>query len=101
VSATTMYPSGFTISKKILAGSITQYLTDGNSSTVQTFDTDASLSIKAGNGLSGSFFRGFSFGPATCSFTNRVRTSQVFFQSYDWRLVQNTNLANILNYATD
>lgn len=101
VSATTMYPSGFTVSKKILAGSITQYLTNGNSSTVQTFDTDASLSIKAGNGLSESFFRGFSFGPATCSFTNRVRTSQVFFQSYDWRLVQNTNLANILNYATD
>ncbi len=101
VSATTMYPSGFTVSKKIIAGSITQYLTNGNSSTVQTFDTDASLSIKAGNGLSGSFFRGFSFGPATCSFTNRVRTSQVFFQSYDWRLVQNTNLANILNYATD
>ena len=103
VAATTMYPSGFTISKKILAGSITQYLTDGNSSTAQTFDTDASLSIKAGNGLSGSFFRGFSFGPAVCSFTNRVNSqSAVYVQSYDWRLVENpSNLAKILKYETD
>jgi hypothetical protein len=103
VSATTMYPSGFTLSKKILAGSITQYLTDGNSSTVQTFDTDASLSIKAGNGLSGSFFRGFSFGPAVCSFTNRVNSqSAVYVQSYDWRLVENpASLATILKYETD
>ena len=103
VSATTMYPSGFTVSKKILAGSITQYLTNGNSSTVQTFDTDASLSIKAGNGLSGSFFRGFSFGPAVCSFTNRVNSqSAVYVQSYDWRLVENpASLATILKYETD
>jgi len=101
VSATTMYPSGFKISKKILAGSITQYLTDGNSSTAQTFDSSASISIKAGNGQSDGAFRGFSFGPATCSFTNRINVGTVFTQNYDWRLTQNTTLSSILNYATD
>jgi hypothetical protein len=96
-----MFPSGFTISKRILAGSITQYLTTDTSSTAQTFSTGTSLSIKAGNGLTGGFFRGFSFGPATCSFTNRISTGNVFTQNYDWRLVQNTTLSTILKYETD
>ena len=100
-SATTMYPSGFTISKKILAGSITQYLTSDNKSTAQTFNSETAISIKAGNGLSGSAFRGFSFGPATCAFTNRIATGNIFVQNYDWRLTQNTNLSSILNYETD
>jgi hypothetical protein len=100
-SATTMYPSGFTISKKILAGSITQYLTDSNKATAQTFSTGTALSIKAGNGLTGSFFRGFSFGPATCAYTNRIAQGGIFTQGYDWRLTQNTNLASILKYETD
>ena len=100
-SATTMYPSGFTISKKILAGSITQYLTTDTSSNAQTFNSSVSLSIKAGNGLSGAAFRGFSFGPATCAFTNRINTGSVFLQNYDWRLTQNTTLSSILKYETD
>jgi len=102
VSATTMYPSGFKISKKILAGSITQYLTDGNSSNANSFDSSASITIKAGNGQSNAAFRGFSFGPATCSYTNRIETGTVFLQSYDWRLTDNSAaLSSILNYTTD
>ena len=102
ISATTMYPSGFTLSKKILAGSITQYLTDGNASNALSFDTDASLTIKAGNGLANNAFRGFSFGPATCTFTNRINVGTVFTQNYDWRLIDNTSsLSSLLNYVTD
>jgi len=101
-AATSMYPSTFTLSKKILAGSIRQYLTDSNTANTLDWDTNASLAIKAGNGQTGSSFRGFSFGPATCSFTNRVRTGNIFLQNYDWRLVQNpSNLATILKYETD
>ena len=105
VSATTMYPSGFTISKKILAGSITQYLTDGNTSNTLDWKTDASIFIKAGNGLNHNtgLFKCFLFGPATCTFTNRVSTgASVYTQSYDWRMVENpTNLADKLKYETD
>ena len=101
-AATSMYPSAFTISKKILAGSITQYLTDSNTSNTLEWDTDAFLTIKAGNGQSGSAFRGFSFGPAICTFTNRINTGNTFLQNYDWRMVQNpSSLATILKYETD
>ena len=41
-----------------------------NSSDAQTWSNNASIVIKAGNGLSGSSFRGFEFGPASCAFTN-------------------------------
>lgn len=101
-AATSMYPSAFTISKKILAGSITQYLTDSNTSNTLQWDTDAFLTIKAGNGQPGSAFRGFFFGPAICTFTNRINTGNTFLQNYDWRMVQNpSNLGTILRYQTD
>ena len=101
-AATSMFPSSFTLAKKILSGSIRQYLTGSNISYTQAWDTDASLSIKAGNGQSGANFRGFSFGPATCTFTNRIRQGNVFLQAYDWRMTENpSNLATILKYETD
>ena len=102
-AATSMFPSTFTLSKKILAGSITQYLTDSNTGNAQNWDTDAFITIKAGNGATGANFRGFSFGPATCSFTNRINAGpSVYLQSYDWRMTLNpSNLATILKYETD
>ena len=93
-----MYPSSFTLSKKILSGSITQYLTNSNTSNAISWDNDATLTVQAGDG---SPFRGFKMGPATCSFTNRVGTGSVYTQNYDWRLVQNTTLSSILQYITD
>ena len=101
-ASNSMYPQNFTLSKKILSGSIAQYLTNENTSNLQNWDTDASLTIKAGNGLTGINFRGFSMGPATCSFTNRVSTGSIFTQSYDWRLTENpSSLFSILKYETD
>ena len=101
-ASNSMYPSEFTISKKILAGSITQYLNDSNTTNTQQWDDNATLSIQAGDGRTGSFFRGFSFGPATCAFTNRVTVGGVFLQNYDWRVVSNADaLTSILNYVTD
>ena len=99
---TSMYPSSFSLSKKILSGSITAYLTNINASEAQTWNNSAQIQIKAGNGLSGSSFRGFNFGPATCSYTNRANTGDVFLQSYDWRIIENpSNLATELQYITD
>ncbi|REK53193.1 MAG: hypothetical protein DWQ49_12115 [Bacteroidetes bacterium] len=101
-ASNSMYPSAFTLDKKILSGSISQYLTDGNTTNTHDWDTDASITVKAGNGESGNNFRGFSFGPATCSFTNRINSGSIFRQSYDWRMTQNpSDLATILKYETD
>ena len=96
-----MYPSGFSLSKKILSGSITEYLSNVNASENQTWSKNASIEIKAGNGQSGSSFRGFHFGPATCSFTNRAKVGDIFTQSYDWRMIQNPTLSTVLKYETD
>jgi len=101
-AASTMYPSSFTLSKRILSGSITQYLTDSNVNNTLQWDDNANLTINAGNGLSDPNFRGFKFGPAVCSFTNRVGAGTVYAQNYDWRLIENvSNLATKLNYVTD
>jgi hypothetical protein len=101
-ASTSMYPSSFSLDKKILSGSISAYLTDGNATEAQTWKSSASIQIKAGNGLSGSSFRGFDFGPATCSYTNRSVAGGVFLHSYDWRMTENpSNLANELQYITD
>ena len=97
-----MYPDGYVVKKKILAGSISQYLTDTNTSNVQTWNTSLSLEIKAGNGLSGTQFRGFQIGSATSTFTNRMNSADVFVQNYDWRITDNsTSLATILKYVTN
>ncbi len=101
-ASNSMYPSEYSLQTRTLGGSISQYITEENTALLQQWDTDATITIKAGNGLSGSSFRGFSFGPATCSFTNRAAVADVFLQSIDWRMTQNpTNLASILKYDTD
>jgi hypothetical protein len=101
-AANSMYPGGYVVTKKILAGSISQYLTDTNTSNVQAWDTSVSLEIKAGNGLSGSQFRGLHLGSATSTFTNRMNTGSVFLQNYDWRITDNSSsLATILKYVTN
>jgi len=109
ISATTMYPSGFTLSKRILAGSIAQYLTDTTTSYASDFDADGTLDLRAGTSHSGNSsaigadFRGFHFdGPI--SYTTRVNTgSPVFLRNYDWRYspLYPSNFATKLNYDTD
>ena len=94
-----MYPSGFTISKKIFAGSIGRYLIDGANSTFLNFNKDVSLQIKAGETIEGTFY-GFDFNMPNCSFTNRLTVSEVFSQNFDWRLTTNTALSSILYYNT-
>jgi hypothetical protein len=109
ISATTMYPSGFTLSKRILAGSIAQYLTDTTTSYASDFNADGTLDLRAGTSHSGNSsaigadFKGFHFdGPI--SYTTRVNTgSPVFLRNYDWRClsIYPANLATKLNYDTD
>lgn len=99
-----MYPSGYTIDKKIFSGNIQQYLEDGSESTFLNFDTDVSLRIKAGNVYTGALFTGtfvgLDFNMANVSYTNRVTASRLYTQSFDWRLTQNTTLSSILQYNT-
>lgn len=99
ISSTTMYPTSYTISKRILAGSITQYLTDTNNTNLLQWHTNSTLDIKIGQDT-GTFY-GFVFTLGKCSFTNRVGSNNIFTQSYDWRLLENPgNLSSIISYNT-
>lgn len=100
VSGTTMYPTAFTLGKRILSGTITQYLSDTNNTNLQTWDTDTTLYIEAGQKVISTLY-GFIFDIGNCSFTNRLQTGNVFTQSYDWRLTENDNaLSTIVTYET-
>lgn len=87
------FPENFTIGKKTFSGTIARYLCDTNNSLVNNFDETATLRIKAGQTIGGSFF-GFDFNMPACSFTNRSAVSEIFTQSYDWKLTDNSQALN-------
>lgn len=91
-----MYPTKFTVDKRILAGNIGQYLTDSNSANLQNWNKNISLRIEVGQNIDGTLC-GFDFNIPTCSFTNRVSVASVFTQEFDWRLTDNlTALSSII-----
>jgi hypothetical protein len=95
-----MYPTKFTVDKRILAGNIGQYLTDSNSANLQNWNKNISLRIEVGQNIDGTLC-GFDFNIPTCSFTNRVSVASVFTQEFDWRLTDNlTALSSIIRLIT-
>lgn len=99
-ASNSMFPTSYTLEKRILAGSLQQYVTDTNGSDLFTWDTGASLRIQAGQNVGGTLY-GIDLNMTACSFTNRMATAQVFVQNYDWRLLQNpTDLGSIFTYTT-
>ena len=89
--------SNFSLEKRILSGSVGQYVTDSTNSNVQTWKIGVPVRVNAGNGEAGNSFRGFSFKSTNCSFTDRNIVEDVFTQSYDWKMNENTtNLGSVL-----
>jgi|TARA_B110000858_G_scaffold162699_1_gene187918 hypothetical protein len=90
-----MYPSGFTLERRVVSGNIEQYVTSTNSSTIQTFDAETSVSIKTVT--DGSTFLHANL--ADCMFTKRTAVGEVFTQAYDYRLIGNpANLSTVITY---
>ena len=90
-----MYPSGFTLGRRVVSGNITQYLTNSNSSTSQTFNTDTTVRVKTI--VNGSTFLDANLG--NCMFTKRMEQGEVLTQTFDYRLVGNpANLSTVITY---
>ena len=90
-----MYPSGFTLGRRVVSGNIVQYITSNNSSTVQTFNTDTTVRVKTV--VDGSTFLDANL--ANCMFTKRANVADVFTQTFDYRLVGNpANLSTVITY---
>ena len=87
---TTMYPSNFTLEKRILAGSLGRYVTDTSNADVQTWKIGVPIEITAGNGLASPNFRGFHLKLTNGSFTNRNTVEDIFTQNYEWKMNDNS-----------
>ena len=97
-AATSMYPSNFTVGTRVLAGSISKYLKD-TSTSVLTWNDNAALRMVVQHLPAGG--RGLDFNITNCSFTNRLSTSDVFREEFNWRMTQNpTALSSVITYQT-
>ena len=97
-AATSMYPSSFIIGKKVLGGAI-ELLLKESSPSMLTWSTDTSMRLKVGT-TTGTFY-GLDFNLANCSFTNRMKSGEIFTEEYNWRMIQNpTALNDVITYST-
>jgi len=98
-AATSMFPSDFTIDKKILSGNITRYIKEDNPNLLNwSEDTTLEITVAATTGAEVLYFN-----LPNTSFTNRLTTSNIFTESYDFRMItgNDSNIANrIIVYNT-
>lgn len=95
----TMYPSSFSLSNRILSGSIGQYVNSDENSSLQSWSQAVPIRIRAGDNSGGTVY-GFDFNMSSCVFTNRLSVANVFTQNYDWRMTQNpASLSSIFTHT--
>ena len=99
-----IYPANFVLSKRTVAGNITQYVNkrvtqplqayyDQSDDNIQTWKENIPIHIKAGL-ASNNYQLNAQLTP--CSYTNRVNPSEAFTQSYDFRLLRQVTPLNTL-----
>lgn len=90
-----MYPSGYTLERRVISGNITQYLTSNNSNTFQTFNTNTGVRVKTL--VNESTF--FDANLTSCRFTKRTNVAEAFTQTFDFRLLTNpADLSTLISY---
>ena len=94
-AATSMYPSNFTLKKRVLSGSVGQYVQSNFNSDTQQWKAGVPIVIKAGESAT----VGFQFDLTNCTFTNRNNVEDVFTQAYDWKMNDNpTDLGSKIKF---
>ena len=84
-----MFPSAYTIEKRIVSGAINQYQTDNNITQFDDFSTNSNINIFAKK-TDGTTFWQLQLNPGM--YTARMQPAQVYTQSYDFRSKDNTAL---------
>lgn len=94
-AADSMRPTAFVVSKKVLSGTIQQYMTDENNGRAQSFSTNSSLRIRVHNGEA--YYLDFNM--PSVVFTNNIQPGEVFMQSYSFRMTHSpTLISDVLKY---
>jgi len=91
----TQYPEAFVVVKKVLSGTIQQYVTDTNNGKLQTWSTSSILRIRVGDG-SGYYLDA---DLPKVVYTNQVQVEDLFVQSYNFRMTSSPDdVAMVLKY---
>lgn len=93
-SSNAMFPSTYTIGKRIASGAITQYQTDNNITQFDDFNTSSNLTLKAvetGKATSDNGFFQLQLNPV--SYTARMGIAEVYTQTYDFTSTDNTAIS--------
>jgi len=88
-SSNAMFPSAYTVEKRIASGEIRQYQTDNNITQFDDFSTNTDLTITAKNISGNADFFEIAINPVM--YTARMEVADVFTQSYDFRSLDNTD----------
>ena len=88
-SSNAMFPSAYTVEKRIVSGAINQYQTDNNITQFDDFSTSSNLSITAKKSDGTDFWK-ITLNPVM--YTARMETNETYVQSYDFRSKDNTAL---------
>ncbi len=88
-SSNAMFPSAYTVGKRIVSGAIEQYQTDNNITQFDDFSTSSNLSITAKKSDGTDFWK-ITLNPVM--YSARMEVADVYTQSYDFRSTDNTAL---------
>ena len=98
-SSNAMFPSAYTVEKRIASGEIRQYQTDNNITQFDDFSTNTDLTITAKNISGNADFFEVAINPVM--YTARMQVAGVFMQSYDFRSLDNTDpVTTQISYST-
>lgn len=90
---TSMYPANFVVKKQELQGGFSAYALDE-----EEWGLNSTLFMQIGDKV-GSNLYGFEFDIKSITFTNTLRTGDIFSQYYTWRMTQNPDsLGQVIKY---
>lgn len=90
---TSMYPAEFTLTKRILSGTILKHH-------FEDVATSNTLFIQVGQ-TSGQTVYGFTFNIQDAAVTSAINTGEIFKTNYEWRMTQNPDsLSEVISYNT-
>ena len=86
-SSNAMFPSAYTVEKRIVSGAIQQYQTDNNITQFDDFSTNSNITLKANKSDDSTFWQ---INLSSAMYTARMTVADTYTQSYDFRSLSDT-----------
>lgn len=89
ISGTTIYPTQYVVSDRVVSGSVTEFVTSTNINALSDFSTTGSVDIIVGTASTPNLLR---FYLPVSVFTRRVNFDELITRVYDFRLISNNTI---------